>query len=62
MHKVATYNHNSLGQIKAIPTIYIRLADKSHVDGNTMWGGGGLCHYVNYERLCDFSDSSHDSC
>ena len=42
--------------------IYIRLADKSRVDGNTVLGDGGLCHYVDYERLGDFSNSSHDSC
>ena len=42
--------------------IYIRLADKSHVDGDTMQGGGGLCHYVKYERLCDSFESSKDSC
>ena len=42
--------------------IYIRLADKSHVDGNIMYCDGGLCLYVYYERLRDFSDSSNDSC
>ena len=54
--------HFSNNEIHAInhktgpKAIYIRFADKSHVDGNTMLGGGGLCKYVNYERLGDFSD------
>ena len=43
------------GQARA-KAICIRLADKYHVDGNTMQGEGGLYYCFNYERLCDFSD------
>ena len=33
--------------------IYIRLADMVYPDGNTIKASAGLCHYANYERLCD---------
>ena len=47
------------GKSKAI---YIRLADKSHLDSNTIQGGRGLYHYAKYERLRDLSNSYHNSC
>ena len=39
-----------VGRTKAI---YIRLADMVYPDGNTIKASAGLCHYANYERLCD---------
>ena len=36
--------------------MYIRLANKSHLDSNTIFGGRGLYHYAKYEMLGDLSD------